>query len=474
MDKLLAGMIVPRPSRRSFLAGAAATFAAGIKPGPARASEKIDVVIIGAGLAGLNAALRLAEEGAKVLVLEADSRPGGRIRTLDSAPGRPEAGGSEVGPLYARTRRLISDLALGLYTPGRTAPGMAIHIDGRLLAPGAWANDRANRLPDAMRALPPYAVEGAMLAAAKPLTDAESWLQPEGAARDMPYDRMLRALGANDAALQHVAVGAQADRLSNMSGLWMLRRDQGRRQSAGIGSINYITGGMSRLTDAMAAKLGDQVRYGVDIVRINQDSKGVTAQARDGRQFSGARLLVTVPATVTRRIIFDPAPPNAQRAVWNRLPYGQGTSAFFPIKKAFWEIDGLPPATWSNRLPARAFVINNENGAYLWFYATGAAAARFHGMATPDVVAAAERSLVAVRPSVAGRLAAGSAFSWTRHPHALGTFASRHPGNLAAIQAVLKAAHGRIAFAGEHTADLASGIEGALESGERAAIELLG
>jgi monoamine oxidase len=53
--------------------------------------------VIGAGLSGLQAAQLLEDGGLDVLVLEADTRVGGRVRTLLDLPERPEAGGSEVG-----------------------------------------------------------------------------------------------------------------------------------------------------------------------------------------------------------------------------------------------------------------------------------------------------------------------------------------------------------------------------------------
>ena len=78
----------------------------------ARAAEPVDVVVIGAGLAGLNAALLLAGQGARVVVLEASGRVGGRVYTGDRIPGRPELGASQVGTLYARVRDMAAQLAV--------------------------------------------------------------------------------------------------------------------------------------------------------------------------------------------------------------------------------------------------------------------------------------------------------------------------------------------------------------------------
>ena len=93
---------LPKPSvsshsRRRFLTSALAAAAAPLLPRRLRADGK-PVVVIGAGLSGLYAALTLEAQGFEVTVLEARDRIGGRLYTLDDVPGHPEAGGNTIGP----------------------------------------------------------------------------------------------------------------------------------------------------------------------------------------------------------------------------------------------------------------------------------------------------------------------------------------------------------------------------------------
>ena len=114
-------------TRRRFL-GSAAFAAGGVAlasvptglaaqgSGAAPAAFDADVIVIGAGLSGLHAAQLLEDGGLTVLVLEGDTRVGGRVRTLLELPEQPEAGGSEVGAYYARVLDPVSYTHLTLPT----------------------------------------------------------------------------------------------------------------------------------------------------------------------------------------------------------------------------------------------------------------------------------------------------------------------------------------------------------------------
>ena len=134
--------------------GAKRRDAARVAAGPA-VPEAVDVVVIGAGLAGLNAARLLAESGAKVVVLEARDRVGGRVYSLRDVPGVAEAGANTILGAYARTLDLCRSLGLPLLdlTPRREHDVMSLAIRGKVMLPGDWSASPLNPFDGPDRAL---------------------------------------------------------------------------------------------------------------------------------------------------------------------------------------------------------------------------------------------------------------------------------------------------------------------------------
>ena len=120
--------------RRAILASAGALVSVAR---PVLAAQNPDVIIVGAGLSGLQAAITLEDSGFKVLVLEASERVGGRCYTADDMATKPEMGASQIGAMYARIRDLCGRFNIALDPPQEGAQsearfsGMAVSLDGR-------------------------------------------------------------------------------------------------------------------------------------------------------------------------------------------------------------------------------------------------------------------------------------------------------------------------------------------------------
>lgn len=461
------------------LAGLAATPACAAV-GCAVAGRDADVIVIGAGLSGLQAAVVLQDAGLDVLVLEGSSRIGGRVYTLDHVPGRPEAGGTEIALGYARMRNMIArlgDLPMRRWLD-TVRLDFAIHVDGQTISPADWPTSPLNPLQGAERALPagpmgPFGVPFMYLPRPNPLRDLESWLADEAYPLDVALGGYLSARGASDVALRFATPWVQAPALDAISALWQLRAARFNEFLGGIDSLERITSGASRVPEGMARLLQREVRTNAKVIGLRNERGGVTVALDGGTTLRADFAVCSVPLTMLRNIAFDPALPPVQAAAVQAIPYGQAVSVYFAVRDPFWEADGLPPATWSEGPLGRVLAFTSEHGDYLWMYKNGAAATPYLQLPDEEVMARAVAELHRARPSTAGRVEPTAVVNWNAHPWARGHTAYRAPGQIRRFGNVVAQAHGRVHFAGEHTAVLMMGMEGAMESGERAAMEIL-
>ena len=98
-------------SRRAFVGGMSASLIACASPRWKSPTNTADVIVIGAGLAGLHATKRIENAGYQVLLIEGSGRVGGRLHTLDDLPGSPDAGGIQIGAGYKRFHAIADELA---------------------------------------------------------------------------------------------------------------------------------------------------------------------------------------------------------------------------------------------------------------------------------------------------------------------------------------------------------------------------
>lgn len=437
-----------------------------------------DVIVIGAGLAGLQAALLLEEQGVRVLVLEASDRIGGRVYTLDHLEGRPEAGGSEIGSGYARVLSMLTRLG-GLETSKWVDAidlDFVLAVRGRLMRPADWAGAPENDLPEAERNTGPwgpFALPLVYLPQPSPLQEVDSWLNPAHGALDRPFDAYLRERGASETAVGYIDELLQGPRASQVSTLWQLRAARVAPYMGTIDSLVHIRGGMSRLTDGMAGLLRREVVRNAPVVAIEAGADRVQVRTASGTKYRSRYVLSTVPLPVLRNMAIEPGLPALQRQAIDTIPYTSGMSVFFHVDDPYWEEDGLPASTWTLGPVGRVFRCRYDGGDYLWNFKSGPSTHKYAALQDEDAMALALREFNEVRPSTVGRIRPMAAMSWDRHPWTHGHMAYRAPGQITGFGTAPAAVHGRIHFAGEHTAVLTTGMEGAMESGERAALEIL-
>ena len=105
-----------------------------------------------------------------------------------------------------------------------------------------------------------------------------------------------------------------------------------------------ISGGNSRLPEAMAAALGDRVRLNAPVTRVEHDAGGVRVHA-GGQPIEATHLILAVPPPPLRRIAFEPALPAPVATMIRRLDLGDAVKVTREYASRFWEAEGVPGFT---------------------------------------------------------------------------------------------------------------------------------
>jgi monoamine oxidase len=143
-------------------------------------------------------------------------------------------------------------------------------------------------------------------------------------------------------------------------------------------------------------------------------------------------------------------------------------------KQPFWEQDGLPASMWTDSPLGRVAAIADDQGrtASLLVTAYGLKASYLDRLGTEGAQRFIVREVERFRPAAKGQLSVAGYHSWGADPFSAGDWAYFAPGTVTRFMPAMHAPHGRIHFCGEQTAVAARGMEGAMESGERAALEV--
>jgi monoamine oxidase len=475
-------------TRRDAVLGAAGAATGALLSGaPAAArsaahgSKRVDVVVVGAGLAGLSAASDLVKAGHSVVVLEARNRVGGRTLNQPIGSGEViEVGGEWVGP--GQDRILARAHSLGIktfktYTKGAQIfdyAGKQTHFTGLIPPlPEPDASDFGQLLGELIK-----------LQATVPL--AKPWTAPGAAALDSQTLETFKLANSKTAGARFLidlatkAVFAAEPRdLSLLHALFYFQSGTGvlfLTSTAGGAQDSRFVGGSQLVSLRMASRLGGRVVLNAPVRRISQSSSGVSVQS-DAGSWHASRVIVAIAPVLAGRIDYQPVLPARRDGLTQRVPQGSVIKYEAVYPTPFWRAAGLSGYSNTDRPPVHFTYDNSppsgKPGVLLGFVA--GEDARTLGQAS----AAARRSAVlAAFVRLFGPRAAHPRelieHNWSTEPWTRGCYAGyMPPGVWTDYGPALRAPVGRLHWAGTETSEVFMGyMDGAVRSGERAAAEV--
>ena len=448
-------------------------------------SSKPEVVVVGAGLAGLTCAYRLQQAGIHARVFEAQSRLGGRIFSLRNyfdAGQVVELGGEMIDTNHGHIRGLATELGLTLDDLDSTPE----------LARTLWHFGGVRRSDgDVVEAFRPIA---AAIERDLARVDEDLGYRNSEAGRDLDQQSLAAWFDAHDVrgwirSLLDVAytteMGLPIDQQSSLNFLTSIDPTPEPFRIFGESDERYhIRGGNDLLASELGKRLTTQIEVGCVLEAISATAAGgLTLTLRTGsgtRDVRASHAVLALPLTALRRVRLDVEIPSLQRRAINELAYGTNAKLIIGFSSRPWRdaqrSDGstfsdLPYQTTWEASRAQAGVsgvlTNYVGGLRGLSIATGTAA---------EQARAAVAELETIFPGVAQcRTGMKEArFHWPSHEWTLGSYMCPRPGDWTTFGGVFEKPAGRLYFAGEHSSSTAQGfMEGACESGDRAAADLL-
>ena len=469
--------------RRTFMQGAGVAMFAAITPRRGRAQNKAKVVVIGAGLSGLHTALMLEAQGVEVQVIEGRMRAGGRLKTLYDVPGQPEAGGNSFGGGYARLIDAVERYGVE-YQANRQSylRGMELVIDDKIIPMKDWPDHPRNPLPREHREDAPWEYYMRFMKDHVPLARSDEWLDERFAHLDISFDDWMLSQGVSseviDLCCNHK--WEYNDSTHDASALVvMMEYLWGRSMFIinGQRSSFVINGGNQRLPEKIASLLKKDVHYGKEVVGMRTGDDDAEVHCADGTVYRADRIVCSIPFPVLRRIKVEPYFTGVQRkAIWT-VPRQLVTQVHIVPTAPFWEEDGFKPAMFITDAPVGLLTLNfsDENPnevASMMALMMGSKAERMDQMDQESATALVIATIEKIRPAAKGKLEVAGYKSWFRDQFASGDFTNFGPGQVTRFAGHMNAPHGRIHLCGDATAVSNRGMEAALESSERVAIEI--
>lgn len=446
-------------------------------------SHRHDVLVVGAGLAGLGAARALHTDGFDVLVLEARDRVGGKTHSTHTASDDVvEYGGQWVGADQDRVLALVDEFDIDTRPQYHEGTAVTRLGDERVVT---------DSYVEAYEALPDDATDE-LHAAFDDIASAVSTVptdRPQDAPNAAVWDAMTLASWADDrfetdeaqAAFERMIPGIYTADPGDISFLFFLH------YAATAGGFDMVAGlaedadshasvvvDVNAIARSLAAPLGDRVRTGHPVSHVAQDEDGVVATTPEGA-FEARRAIVALPPALAGRLQYEPVLPASRDELTQRFPGARVIKCHLRYDTPFWRGEGFSGIAEDTQGPANYYfddgVPGGETGRLVGFIC-GSAARRWSD-------ASREERRNALTDQLAG-LFADDRFAtpidylehdWTSDPHARGAYhCYPTPGTITACWDAIRTPVGRLHWASAETATRWYGhMDGAIRAGERAA-----
>jgi len=439
------------------------------------------VTVIGAGLAGLSAAFDLQRAGRKVTVLEARNRVGGRVYSVRSfARGQvAEAGGEYIDAHHTRMQALAKqfNIKLGLSGSWQSQSSDWACFEGkagRVSDREIWGFDLTEEIERGWEAMAelsknisdPYQPQAAREAERLDALSAADWIQ---------------ALDVHPITKKYFITHIRSEYTcepERFSLLDLCRNAKMYYSTTERLPSSRVIGGNDLIPRALADVLKDvRLNSAVKAIRVSPDGVAVSYQQGDSYlTIDSAFAILAIPLTTARLIEFDPPLPAAHARLVQEISYGAVTKVMIQYRKRFWNEIG-----WNGRIGSDLPIgyawhatshLESEDG-ILTVYTGGEPGVKLSALSDEARMRVAAGELEKLFPGSSGLIEHTETMAWINEPFTRASYMALAPGDVLKHWKTLFEPAGRLFFAGEHATAIQGFMEGAVESGQRAAANII-